>query len=355
MSTKEKVFEELKANKGSEVSGEHLAQLCSVSRAAIWKAVNSLRQEGYEISGATNGGYILSEQNDIFSSQIFYDYLSENHNAYKNIHAELYKEIDSTNTQAKRILAEQGNLRDSEGNLTEQGKKYHKSVIMAESQTAGRGRLGRTFVSPAKTGIYLTIIYAPEGGIKAPAKVTASAAVAVCKAVEKLYGIETSIKWINDIFANGKKIGGILTEGSTNFETGTIESAIIGIGINIEQNPEVFKGELSKIAGSILSENDKAGKYRNSNRCKLAAEITGQLLSILDDTGLHVMDDYRKKSFLIGQEIEVHPVIGDDKSTYKATAVDIDEDAGLIVETKDGTRKTLISGEVSLKSSAFTE
>ncbi|MCQ2575190.1 MAG: biotin--[acetyl-CoA-carboxylase] ligase [Treponema sp.] len=351
MSTKEKVLENLKANKGMEVSGQQLADYCDVSRAAIWKAVNSLRQEGYEITGSTNGGYILSENSDVFNSEVFGDYLKNNFTSLAEVHYELFSEIDSTNTYAKRLLNECGNLRNFDGTLTSAGKKYHKSIIVAESQTAGRGRLGRNFVSPAKTGIYLTVIFAPEGGITNPPRVTASAPVAVCRAIEKLYGIETSIKWINDIFAGGKKISGILTEGSANFETRMIESAIIGIGINIVDNPEVFGSEVSKIAGGILTAEDI--KDNKISRCALAAEVAGNLIKILEEPVAAVMKEYKEKSFLLGQTIEVHPVIGDEKSVYKAKAVDIDEEASLVVETESGDRRTLISGEVSLKSSSF--
>ena len=251
MTTKERVLEILTQNQNKSVSGEVLAETCGISRAAIWKAVKSLREQGCKIEGTTNGGYVLYGSADILTPETVSRELIKNYPHLSNSHIETFEIIDSTNTYAKRILSECGNLRTPYGELTPAGKKAHKSIYIAESQTAGRGRLGRTFFSPAKTGIYLTVIYAPEGGIINPARLTAFAAVAVCRVVERLYNVKPSIKWINDIFVNGKKICGILTEGSTNFETGLIESAIVGIGINISDNPEVFTKELAEIAGSL--------------------------------------------------------------------------------------------------------
>ncbi len=351
MKTKDRVLEILTGSKGSPVSGEKLAEECSVSRAAIWKAVNSLRSAGFVIEGTTNGGYAIKESGDIFSKELLSSYFKTNFQSFKDSRIEVYSEIDSTNTQARRELTEAGALRDENGELTEAGKKHHKSFIVAEKQTAGRGRLGRTFVSPAKTGIYLTIIYAPKGGITDPAKLTAFAAVAVCRAVKKLCNTQPKIKWINDIFAGGKKICGILTEGFANFETGRIDSAYVGIGINIKDNPEVFKGDVAKVAGSILSSAEKSRE--SPKRHEIAAEVAGQFLTLMESEPEKIISEYKENSFLIGQTIEVHPVIGDEKKIYKAKAVDIDDDAGLVVELSDGTRKTLRSGEVTLKSYQF--
>ena len=147
MTTKEKVLKLLVEAKGRAVSGEVLAAECGVSRAAVWKAINSLREAGSSIEGTTNGGYVLAD-NDVFTPELFSETFSNRFPELSDCHIECFKEIDSTNTYAKRLLAECGNLRDSSGQLTPAGKKYHKAVIVAEKQTAGRGRLGRTFVSP---------------------------------------------------------------------------------------------------------------------------------------------------------------------------------------------------------------
>lgn len=349
MTTKEKILLILSKKQNISISGEVLAKQCNVSRAAIWKAVNSLRGEGYLIVGTTNGGYIFSENNDVFSKEIFQKEFETNFPKFKNSYLECYKEIDSTNSYAKRLLAQVGNLRDQNSNLTLAGKKYHNAIIVAESQSAGRGRLGRTFYSPAKTGIYLSIICSPKNGISKPAKLTAFSAVAVCRAIKKLYNIDASIKWINDIFINNKKVAGILTEGIMNFETSQIESAIIGIGINIQNNSEAFPEEVKKIVGAITS-SDECSKNKIS-RCQLAAEVAGQVLSILNEDSHSVISEYKSLSFLLGKKIQVHPIIDNTKNAYEAKAIDLDENAGLIVELADGSKKILNCGEVSILSS----
>ena len=154
MNTKDKVLDYLleaytAGNDDKTISGEKLAELCNVSRAAIWKAVNALRSEGIEIEGTTNGGYRLC-YDDIFTQDFFEQTLSIDFPELKGFHSEIFKEIDSTNTYAKKLLSQAGNLRLPDGSLTVAGKKYHNSIICAESQTAGRGRLGRSFISPAK-------------------------------------------------------------------------------------------------------------------------------------------------------------------------------------------------------------
>jgi len=373
MTTKEKVLRKLSGSKDKSVSGEILADICGVSRAAIWKAVKSLREEGYAIEGTTNGGYLFTDS-DVFSTEIFREQFFSKYPEYKNSYIECFKTIDSTNNYAKQILAECGNLRNADGSLTKAGEKYHCSVIIAESQSAGRGRLGRTFVSPEKTGIYISLIYAPKGGIKNPSRLTACAAVAICRAINNLFdkeNIKPEIKWINDIFLGGKKICGILAEGVTNFESGLIESAIIGIGINLRPNSTAFQGELKNLAGSLeegfkesVSEFPSSGCENNNDtasplsRSVIAAEIAGQVFNIFEeDISNHkmIMEEYKSKSFLLGQEITVFPLIGDTKKSYKAIASDIDENAQLIVTLKDGSRRIINSGEVSLKSKNFNK
>ena len=350
MTTKEKILKELTENPGVSISGEKLASICNVSRAAIWKAVTALRNEGCNIEGTTNGGYILENRVDIFSEEMFKDYFYNNYPAYKESQIYCFKEIDSTNSFAKRLLSENGSLRDENQNLTEAGKKLHKSIIIAESQTAGRGRSGRTFVSPEKTGIYITLIYAPAGGVSQGTRITAFTAVAICRAIKKIYKIQPSIKWINDIFVEGKKAGGILTEGTASFETGLIESAVIGIGLNISKNPDAFSGDLANIAGSIVQD----GQSKVS-RIEFAAEVGAQVLSVLEENPGDVLAEYKDYSFIIGNKVVVHSLIDNEKGDYFAKVVDIDENAGLVVETEDGTVKTLVSGEVSLRSSQFTK
>ena len=374
MTTKEKVLKILAEAKGQAVSGEALAAECGVSRAAVWKAVNALREAGNSIEGSTNGGYVLCDD-DVFSAEIFSEAFSTRWPEFSDCHIECFKEIDSTNTYAKRVLAECGNLRGADGNLTEAGRKFHRAVFVAESQTAGRGRLGRTFVSPEKTSIYISVIYAPKGGLTNPARLTACAAVAICRAIKKVFGevaldsVTPQIKWINDIFVGGKKVCGILAEGVANFESGLIESAVVGMGINIKKNKAAFEGELAEVVGTLEEakslESSEAAAEVSANcaassisRVQVAAEVAGQVLKIFEEDASSeeahaaIIKEYKEASFLIGRELTVYPLIGDEKTAYKATAVDIDDNAGLVVKLGDGSTRTLSSGEVTLKSSS---
>ena len=337
--TKEKVLDFLIANRKNPVSGEELAKDCGVTRTAIWKAVCSLRNDGFEIEGTPNGGYIFKDIGDAISEPLFSFCLSEKYPQFKNSVVECFKEIDSTNSYAKRILAKAGNIYSADGTLSESGKKLKGSVYLAESQTQGRGRMGRVFYSPEKSGIYLSLIYAPEGGIKNPAKVTAFAAVATVRAIKKVCGIEAKIKWINDLFFEGKKICGILAEGITNFETGTIEAAVVGVGINIVDNFKGFPDEVKQIAGSI-------GK--KVPRCRLAAAVAGEFLSIFEENPQNVISEYKAKSFLIGKNVKIQPIAATEEGSYFAKAVDIDNEAALVVELADGKRISLSTGEVRI-------
>ena len=347
MTTKQKVFELLTQNKGSHISGEKLALECGVSRAAIWKAVKAIRDEGFVIEGTSNNGYTLADNktSDVLSQAMLEYELGQAFPQFAGSHIECFETIDSTNTYAKKLAAQ-----DS--------AKYHHAIIAAETQTAGRGRIGRTFESPAGTGVYLSLIITPKGGITQPAVITASAAVAVCRAIKKLYGVQPAIKWINDIYVqnNGtlKKAVGILTEGITNFETAQIESAVIGIGVNIMPNAKIKKSAAKAIAGFLtqaprLDNNPKSETH--PSRARFIAQIAGEVFKILDEPLQKVIAEYKNLSFLIGKKLTVYPLIGDDKTAYKATAVDIDKNAALIVKLPNGTKKVLNSGEVTLHNS----
>ena len=344
MTTKQKVFQILTENKDSYISGEKLAMECGVSRAAIWKAVKAMRDEGFMIDGTNNNGYTLSTEQttDILSQAVLEYTLGQTFPEFAQSHIECFESIDSTNTYAKKLAAQDAS-------------KYHQAIIVAESQTAGRGRIGRTFESPAGTGVYLSLIITPKGGITQPAVITASAAVAVCRAIKKLYGVQPAIKWINDIYVQNdgalKKAVGILTEGITNFETGQIESAVIGIGVNIKPSDKIKKSAAKDIAGFVAAApriDDSTPAAPAPSRAQFISEIAGQVFKILQEPLDSVISEYKSMMFLVGKTLTVYPLIGDDKSAYTAKAIDVDENAGLVVELEDCTRKVLSSGEVTL-------
>lgn len=329
MTVKDSVFSVLQNSKTDDgfVSGQELAESCGVTRTSVWKAINALRSEGAQIEAVTNRGYRLVS-NDVYNASEIQRHISD-----KSVKIKFFEELDSTNTQAKRDLAEKD------------AKSLHKTVYVAARQTAGRGRLGRQFYSPEESGIYFSIVFA-NGNITAPAVITASAGVAVSRALEKIYGVDAKIKWVNDVFVGGKKVCGILTEGVANLETRVIEAAVVGIGINIVTNKNQPE-ELKDIAGSLIS------SFKNRRQSELCAEVVNEFLAIMDGGQEEIkksMQEYKDRSFLIGREIEISPVINSEDKNYKCVVQDITEDAKLVVRLKNGEIKALDSGEISIHS-----
>jgi BirA family biotin operon repressor/biotin-[acetyl-CoA-carboxylase] ligase len=214
------------------------------------------------------------------------------------------------------------------------------TVILALEQTEGRGRMGRSFYSPKASGIYFSIILRPKLNLEDSLLITTSAAVAVAQAIERIAGVQAYIKWVNDIFVADKKVCGILTEASLNFESGGLEYAVVGIGINIDTG--TFPDEIRHIAGSIFSDKPKG----NPVTSMLVAEVLNNISDMTSRiTSKNYLNEYRKRSFLIGKDIFVLK----GKEIISAKAVDIDDKARLVVEYEDHTREALLSGEVSIR------
>ncbi len=321
MSVKNKVLNILEQCKGESVSGQDLAEKLNVSRTAVWKAINSLKEEGYIIDGVSNKGYSLSPTSDILSSEGIQPFLNDE---YKKAPIKVYKTISSTNTEAK-LMSLQG--------------AEHGTVILSEEQTNGRGRMGRSFYSPSESGIYMSIILKPDLSITDSVLITTASAVAVCLAVEKFTNIEPKIKWVNDIYINNKKVCGILTEAVTDIESGTINALIVGIGLNVKT--EIFPEELKKRAGSLFN-SSKNSYIRN----RLAAEIINNVLSTcanLEDRNF--LKIYKNRSMIIGEKIRYLK----NNKWYEGYAQDIDEYGGLVVSHEDGHKEILHSGEISVR------
>jgi len=320
----------LEESRGQVVSGEKLAAEIGVSRAAVWKAVESLRKEGYPISATTNKGYILGEMSNLLSAQGMLRFLDPAFYPYgeKNIHT--YKVLESTNTTAKQMAFS--------GAPT-------GTVILAEEQTGGRGRLGRSFFSQKEAGLYMSIIIKPDFGMNKSLLVTTAASVAVCRAVKKVSGIETQIKWVNDIYFEGRKICGILTEAISNFESGAIDSLVVGIGINCNMDKNDFPDEIKDTAGAL------SGRIQ---RNELAAEVINQFFGILSNFGEghypEFMDEYRRRSIVLRKDIFIYKNLSAGAGDrLRAKAIDITNEGGLMVIYEGGTKETLTSGEISLR------
>lgn len=312
MSTKEQILKHLIEKSDCFISGEELAKTIGVSRAAVWKGIKSLQKEGYAIDAVTNRGYKLSQENDILNEQIVSSKLGGGTKVF------YYPSIDSTNTQAKRLINE--DIHDD-------------MLVICDEQTAGRGRQGKSFYSPALTGIYMSYVTHPMAPLQNAVTATTAAAVAVCRAVEKLTDKKPQIKWVNDVYLDGKKICGILTEAVTDFESQTVTSVIIGIGMNIKtvHFPESVEN------GASLNANVK--------RADLIAQITKELIEINSSDYSDFISYYRRHSMIIGKKINF---IKNGKVT-PATAVEIDSTGGLVVELENKDIITLRSGEISIR------
>lgn len=330
MSVRESVLEALKQNRGTYLSGEKLSEGLGVSRAAVWKAIKGLREEGYRIDAVTNRGYCLSETAAPLSEEEIRRFLPAR---YRNNGIYVYDVIDSTNNRARQIA------------VGEEADQANGSAVVALQQTAGKGRLGRSFFSP-KEGIYLSIIVKPDFDLSKSVLVTVAAAAAVAEAVDEICGQEeeTRIKWVNDVYLSGKKICGILTEGITDFESGQIDHLVIGIGINT--NLEGFPEELLRVAGAV------EGDY---SRSELAAGVIGRVLAYLEDIDRRAfMETYRSKNLLEGRDIKVFKGVyrtdpENDLSGVPARVLGVDDNGGLQVIYTDGSRETLTTGEVTVR------
>ena len=318
MGIKERTLELLAS--GATVSGGQLARELGVSRNAVWKVVNQLRQGGYEIDAVTNRGYRLLSVPDLLSETEIRRWLTAKEIGRE---MEIHGQLDSTNNRAKALAA---------------AGAPHGLVVIADSQSGGRGRMGRSFFSPEHSGVYLTCVLRPDCAPDRAGLLTSLAAVAAARAVEKVSGADVRIKWVNDLYIGGKKICGILSEAGLGMEAGRLEYAVVGIGINVKKME--FPPELRDIASSIGNE---TGAEPDRNR--LIAELMNELEALYSDleTGAF-LEESRRRSNVIGREITV---IEGGKS-WPARALDIDGQGRLVIETGEG-RTCLNYGEVSLK------
>jgi len=302
---KEKVLKILSDNQKKPVSGEYIAKELNISRAYVWKAITALRQDGCCITSKTNLGYQLNTS-DFLSKEI----IKENLPGFEIIIKDL---TASTNDDAKKLA---------------QTEKTGNAVIIAKSQTNGKGRLGRSFYSPKDTGIYFSILLHPQMSMEESLMLTPTAAVSVAEAIKKQTGKDAQIKWVNDIFMGGKKVCGILTEAAFDMEMQRPSYVVIGIGINLLT--EDFPEDIKNIAGST----------GQADKNMLIADIVNGIMRLEKQ---EVSNKYKELSCVLNKEVEV---VG---KGYFAKAVDMTEDCNLILEKQDGEKVILKSGEISIK------
>ena len=321
MKTKDIVLKELEKNRANYISGQELAEKLNISRTAIWKAINTLKESGFQIESQTKLGYKLLEKDDKLSEEGIRKGLREE---LKDIDLFVYDEIDSTNTEAKRRL-HSSDVKDF-------------TVIVSDMQKGGRGRTGKSFASPKGSGVYFSIILHPKDfyDFSYFDLTTVKAAVAVAEGIKEATGKVAEIKWVNDLFINGRKICGILSELDADFESRSVKSVIVGIGINVNEPKDDSFKDLKDIAGYIGTD-----VIRN--------EILSSILNAFYENNYvkkdkEIIDYYKKHSLVIGKDLTFEL----NGKKYTAKGVDINDKGNLIVDTGEK-RITLSSGEVSIK------
>ena len=321
--SRQRVCAALQAAEGQYLSGEELSRSIGISRAAVWKAVEALRQQGYDIEARTGKGYRLVRSPDLLRRDTVERFLTRERENWQ-----VLETVDSTNSACRRLALEGA----PDG-----------TVVMADCQTAGRGRRGRSFQSPAGKGLFFSVLWRPGCTPEQLLPLTALSAVAACRAIRRVCGVRAQIKWPNDLVVSGRKAAGILTEMALEGESGHVSHVVVGIGINVHQRQEDFDGEVAQIATSL----DQAAGA-SVCRGRLAAALLEEM-DLLRREVLFVPEkwlaEYRAACLNIGQTVQL--LRGESRERVQALAVD--ERYGLVVRREDGTTETVRSGEVSVR------
>ena len=316
---KEYILEKLE--NGDRVSGEAIANEKNVSRAFVWKTVDSLRSDGYNINAFPNGGYMLADS-DVLTEKSIRAYLCSE---MKNVPIEIFDVLPSTNAYAKSKAA------DGCAEWT---------LICAKSQTAGKGRGEHTFHSPSGSGVYMSFILRPSIAADKVLLLTTAAAVAAAGTIEEVSGRSTGIKWVNDVYIGRKKVCGILSEASLSLENFGMEYAVIGIGINAYAPEDGFPADIANIAGAV---SDKLIKDMKS---RLVAGILNRMnvfyRNIIEKP---FFGGYDRRLMFKGEKVRVIGREGE----KEARLIGVDEDFRLLVTYPDGRNELLSSGEISVK------
>lgn len=323
---KRKIIDMLKGSAGNFVSGETIADELKVTRTAIWKSIQTLKNFGYDIESRGKLGYKLNRMADLLLPAAVQSGLDTKIIATENnfIHKD---SVDSTNNLAKKLAYDGA----TEG-----------TVIVAEVQTGGKGRLERNFFSPRGKGIYFSVILRPKCLPKDAPKFTLMAAVAVANAMKR-FNLPAQIKWPNDIMFDGRKVVGILTELSAQIEK--VNYIVVGIGINVNIAPKDFPADIKKVAASLSEINGDEISRLDFFRAVL--EEFDKLYCTINAEGFKKIFEYWKKfNITLGRNVKV--ISAETGESFNGIAEDIDEDGALIVTTESG-RQTLYAGDVSIR------
>lgn len=291
-------------NKDRIMSGEELSDHLNVTRAAVWKNINALRKQGVIINSIQSQGYQLQSTQHVLDLQHLKLLLPDT-----EIH--VYDSLTSTNDTAKTLTDK-------------------PALIIANEQTAGKGRRGKSFYSPARKGLYMSYIPKYSYALEDTAMITIRTALALHGAILSCFNIDTQIKWLNDIYLDDRKVAGILVEGSLELQTKTYEQLIIGVGLNLEDT--TIPSDLDGIYGSLQLDTYSLYEF---------IEAFIHEFNTLDESTL--IQNYRERSMIFGRKV----LLDRDQKIY--TAIDIDVQGGLILKDDKGNLSTITHGEVSLK------
>ena len=313
----EEILNALRTRRGEHISGEEMSRLAGVSRTAIWKEIEKLRAEGYKIIAQPHEGYRLVEIPDRLTAQEL-TWNLQTQRIGRKVHA--YDSTDSTMDLAHRLAA----AGEPEG-----------SVVVAEGQTQGRGRVGRRWLSPKGKGIYASIILRPSLPLAEVPRVTLLAAVAAARAVESHAGLAPQIKWPNDVLINGKKVAGILTE--LNAELNRVRYVILGIGFNINTAASQLPAHSTSLAEETGEPVDRVEFAR-----ALLRQLDQAYGRFLEGGISDILEDWRRFAVFLGRRIRV-ALPG---RTVDGQALDIDSGGALLVRTDTGMIESISAGDV---------
>ncbi|MDR1731528.1 MAG: biotin--[acetyl-CoA-carboxylase] ligase [Synergistaceae bacterium] len=318
---KDRVLALLEEQAGEIVTGEELARKLGVSRVAVWKIIKLLQERGCAIESVSRRGYRFVSRNGVLSEVFIQSGLKTR---FLGRRLEVLKSVDSTNAYIRRM-----DLTSTEAGF----------VVVADGQTKGKGRKNRPFLSLPGEGLYMSILLKPDIPADETRFLTICAGLAVCEAIEALYDLNPQIKWVNDVWCDGKKLCGILTEGAVSLELQRMSHVVIGIGVNTGSVGEDLR-EIATSLGQLTG--------GSPDRNELAAEILNRLepfcIALAEGRKKELLDAYRSRQYVLGRTVQVFT----GTETFSALATGIDDGGALIVENETG-RIRLSSEEVSLK------
>jgi len=323
MTTKSKLLHHLKDAAHQWVSGEELSHRLGISRTAVWKQINNLKAEGHQILSAPKKGYHLEQMADLITAEEMAATLKTLVMGRPAVH--VLKKTDSTNLQAKRMAAQGA----AEGTL-----------VVADTQTEGRGRRGRNWHSPSGRNIYASLVLRPQLAPSQAPQITLMTAVALARTLRASAALDAKIKWPNDVMVGGKKIAGILTEISADMDA--VDYVVVGFGINVNTRQHEMPEEIAPIATSIYSE--KASETSRTNLLCDLLESYEMAYDLLNAQGFGpVMQQWRSMTDIIGRRVHVDVM----DTRYTGRVETVNDDGVLILREDEGGTRHIFSGDVT--------